>query len=188
MDSAEYSDTRHSKMTEDMDNWPQKESMARGRQLFNGKVHDGLLVRFLRTRVGEDWDQVYHEIVARIPSEILHQEQWVVWFVATKVERRPEGLWDTLTHRYLQMGPNRDEYFHKFRRVEFYVDPETNLLMRIKDLPSGRATKDMNTEELRAYREEEKRQRQEYKREKTKEEERTQTWVKEALQQHNKRE
>ena len=46
----------------------------------------GLLVRFLRGQVGNDWDEIYSEIVSRIPKKLLDYEEMVFWFVADKVE------------------------------------------------------------------------------------------------------
>ncbi|HAA14376.1 MAG TPA: hypothetical protein DCE41_22920 [Cytophagales bacterium] len=174
-------------MSEDMDEWPQKESMKGGKQFYNGKVHYGLLVRFLRTRVGENWDQIYHEVRERIPSDLLQHQQWVEWFVVVKVERRPEGLLDLRHQKYLITDTSQEHEFSTYRYSEFYVDPDTNLLVRVADRPSQRATKGMDAAELRAYRKEEEQERLGYLRSKKEAEQRSQEWVEFTLKKHNEK-
>ena len=46
--------------------------------------------------------------------------------------------------------------------MEFYVDPESNELVRINDFESKRATKNLNKDELRKYREKEQKKKLEH--------------------------
>jgi hypothetical protein len=117
--SGDYSTTRHAKRPPLMD-LPYRESIRKPMQFYNGKIHTGLIKRFLYSQVGKDWNDVHSEIVARIPTRLLDFKFCIYWYVHEKVEIREDGLWDKKDNRYIE---------DKWARDIFYVDPETNLLV-----------------------------------------------------------
>lgn len=161
---GDYSDTRNSKKNKDWDNLPSHEGMGKSFKFFNNKINYGLLVRFLRGKAGCDWDEVSQEIGERIPTDLLEYKDCVKWFVADLIENREDGLWDKREQKYLRLDPNEPFDWNLYISKEFYVDPETNSLVRIKDFPSNRKTKGMDSEQLRKFRENEKRSKLEEKR------------------------
>jgi len=157
---GDYADTRNSRKNKDWENLPSYEAIGTNQKYFNNRRAHGLLrinygplVRFLRGRVGDDWHELSREIEARIPTNLLEYKDCVKRFVADLVEKREDGLWGKREQMYLI-------YFidgNPFALKEFYVDPETNTLVRLEDAPSQRKTKGMSTDELRQFRENEKR-------------------------------
>jgi hypothetical protein len=104
---------------------------------YNGKIHYGLLVRFLRGQTGNDWDTVYSEIIERIPTRLLDYKEMIFWFVATEVEIIEDKLWDKRKQKFIWTGKiDAQETFKKqwlsYVFYEFYVDPNTNLLQHIQ--------------------------------------------------------
>lgn len=154
---GDYSDARNSKKNKDWDNLPSHEGMGKSFKFFNNKINYGLLVRFLRGNVGSDWNEVSKEIQERIPTDLLEYKDCVTWFVSDLIENREDGLWDKREQKYLRLDPNDSFDWNRYTSKEFYVDPETNSLLRIKDVPSNRKTKGMDTDQLREFRENEKR-------------------------------
>ncbi|MCT4665444.1 MAG: hypothetical protein N4A45_09455 [Flavobacteriales bacterium] len=153
---GDYSDTRNSKKNKDWENLPSYEGMGKSFKFFNSKINYGLLVRFLRGKVGNDWNEVSKEIQDRIPTDLLEYKDCVKWFVSDLIEKREDGLWDKREQKYIRLELNEPFDWKLYTSKEFYVDPETNRLTRIKDFPSNRKTKGMNNEQLRAFREKEK--------------------------------
>jgi hypothetical protein len=153
--NEDYSDRRNSKANKDWENLPSYESMGKSFLFFNNKINYGLLIRFLRGQVGCDWHEVSKEIEQRIPTDLLAYKDCVKWFVADLIENRPDGLWDKREQKYLKLEPNEAFDWNLSVSKEFYVDPETNSLIRIKDFPSNRKTNGMNKEQLRVFREKE---------------------------------
>ena len=148
---GDYADTRNSKKNNDWENLPSYEGMGKSFKFFNSKINYGLLVRFLRGKTGSDWNLVYDEIMERIPTDLIEYKDCVRWFVADLVEKK-DGLWDKREQKYLRLTPNEPHDWNDYATKEFYVDPDSSILMRIKDFPSSRKTKGMSTEELREYR------------------------------------
>lgn len=172
--SYDYADTRNTKSNSKIEDLPTHESMSKNFQFYNGKINTDLLKRFLRTRVNQNWDTVYSEIIERIPTKLQDYKYCVFWYVADKVEIRNEQIWNLKDNSIIPTN-NEELYSHwskNFRYMEFYVDPETKELIRIDDFESRRATKNLNKKELREYRENEKREKLEYRKSKktTKEE------------------
>jgi hypothetical protein len=172
--SYDYADTRNTKSNSNIEDLPTHESMSKNFQFYNGKINTDLLKRFLRTRVNQNWDTVYSEIIERIPTKLQDYKYCVYWYVADKVEIRDEQIWNLKDNSFIPTN-NEELYSHwskNFRHMEFYVDPETKELIRIDDFESRRATKNLNKKELREYRENEKREKLEYRKtKKTTEEE-----------------
>lgn len=155
LENGKYSEERNSKKSEDLEYLPQKESIKKTHHVYNGKINYGLLVRFLRGQVGNNWDDVYSEIISRIPTKLLDFKDIVFWFVADKVELvdgKPYNKQDNLFVWTPEQG--EDNVDCDFR--EFYVDPTTNQLMRVQDKASNRKTRQLETSELREFREKEK--------------------------------
>lgn len=165
--SFDYSDSRNSRRKQDIEELPTRESMSKNFQFYNGKINTDLLKRFLRTKVGENWDDVYSEVIERIPSRLQGFKYCIYWYVADKVEIKEGTIWNLRDNHFIDLDTS-DHYSFKmnYRYMEFYVDPKTNKLVRIGDFRSRKATRDLNNEELRKFREEEQRDRLKYKRSK----------------------
>lgn len=138
---------------------PSFEAYRQSHKFYNGKINYGLLVRFLRGRVGEDWAGLQVEIEARIPTRLKEYRQCVAWFVADKVEWRDGGLWDRERLRFHYLDPEEAFDWSRHTRIEFYVDPDTQTLRRSPDGSSERQTRGMSRGEVRAFREGEQRAR-----------------------------
>ena len=134
--NGRYADERHLQNNRNPEELPSKESIGTTKKFYNGKINYGLLVRFLRVQVGQDWDQVYSEIIARIPTKLLAYKEMVFWFVADKVEFIDGRPWNKKTQQFIWTGGDILPTKYPDRKVspemkEFYVDPETNKLVRI---------------------------------------------------------
>jgi len=70
--NGRYADERHVQGNFDFENLPQHESIKSTQKFYNGKINYGLLVRFLRGQVGNDWNEVYSEIteLTRLINEL----------------------------------------------------------------------------------------------------------------------
>lgn len=134
--NGSYSDERGSKHIVDPDSLPQHESIKSTGKFYNGKINYGLLVRFLRGKIGQDWDEIYSEIISRIPIKLLDYKEMIYWFVADKVEFIDGRPWDKKIQQFIRTGEEYEsvQFKHiKTRAVfkEFYVDPDTNKLVHI---------------------------------------------------------
>lgn len=134
--NGRFADDRHKKTKPCLDELPRFESVKSTRKFYNGKINYGLLVRFLRGNIGNDWDEVYSEIISRIPVALLDYKEMIFWFVADKVSIVDEQLWNTKTQKFIwESGPYVLKHYSEialsleFR--EFYVHPATNKLMHI---------------------------------------------------------
>lgn len=154
---GDYADTRNSKKNQSWEDLPSHEGMGKSFKFFNSKVNYGLLVRFLRGKAGSDWNEVSQEIEDRIPTDLSEYKECVHWFVSDLIEKHEDGLWDKREQKYLKLDPNEPFDWNLNTCKEFYVDPETNQLVRIKDFPSNRKTKGMDSDQLREFRENEQR-------------------------------
>jgi len=156
--SFNYSDTRNSKSKSSIEDLPDRESMSKNFEFYNGKIKTDLLGRYLRTQVGKNWDIVYSEILERIPTKLQDYKYCVFWYVADKVEILNGQIWNLKSNTFIPTN-NEELYSHwtkNFRYMEFYVDPENNELVRIQDFESQKVTKKMGKVELQKYREKEK--------------------------------
>lgn len=134
---------------------PTHESFGTTLKIYNGKLDYGLLVRFLRTQVGDDWDSVYSEIISRIPTKLLDHREIIFWFVADKTKLIDGRPYDLKTNKYI-WTPDLNEQEMDFKHIDFYVHPVTNLLIRVEDRPTKKETKNLDRNELKKYREKEK--------------------------------
>lgn len=134
--NGRYADDRHLQKTKNPEELPSRESIRTTKKFYNGKINYGLLVRFLRGQVGQDWDQVYSEIIARIPTKLLAYKEMVFWFVADKIEFIDGRPWNKKTQQFIWTGESNVSVKYPDIKVnpeirEFYVHPETNKLVRI---------------------------------------------------------
>lgn len=153
--NGSFSDERNTKKNKDIENLPNHESIGTTWKIYNGKLNYGLLVRFLRGQVGNDWDKIYSEILSRIPTKLLDYKEIVFWFVADKIELIDGHPYNKKSHKFIWTS-EQVEFNLIFDNSDFYVCPVTNKLLRVKDKPSKKATKSLGKTELRKYRENEK--------------------------------
>lgn len=156
VNDGDYSDTRNSKKNKNWDALPAFEGMGQSFKFFNSKINYGLLIRFLRGQNGSNWNDVQKEISERIPTNLSEYKDCVKWFVADLIEEREGGIWDKREQKYLLLNPDEPYDWNTHVYKEFYVDPDSNVLVKIADFPSNRKTKGMDTEELRKFRETER--------------------------------
>lgn len=129
-----FAEERNTKKYADFENLPQHESIKKTRDFYNSKINTELLVRFLRGQIGNDWDEVYSEIISRIPARLLDYKEIALWYVAHKVEIKDGKLWNKTSQKYIYQGGeyNNTHYTEMTLAeeiIEFYVHPETNKLM-----------------------------------------------------------
>jgi len=135
--NGNYADERHLQNNIEFENLSSHESIKTTQKFYNGKINYGLLVRFLRGQVGNDWDEIYGEIISRIPTKLLDYKEMVFWFVADKVELINGRPWNKKSQRYIWTGEEIQSVHYtqintQPERIEFYVDPQTNKLIRIE--------------------------------------------------------
>lgn len=157
LNNGNFSEERNTKkyQSKDFENLPNRESIGSTWKIYNGKLNYGLLVRFLNGQIGNNWDEVYSEILSRIPSKLLVYKEIIFWFVADKVEIKNGFPYNKESHKFI-WTPEQGEYNFGFDNKDFYVDPNTNQILKVKDKPSRRETKGLEKEELRKFREEQK--------------------------------
>lgn len=129
--NGNYSEDRNIKQKIDIEDLPVRERIKNTHEFYNGKINYGLLVRFLRNQTGKNWDDVYSETISRIPTKLLDYKEMVFWFVADKVEIIDGKIWNKRTNRFI-WTPEITENGLAFEKKEFYVNPESNTLIRIE--------------------------------------------------------
>ncbi|MEO6612873.1 MAG: hypothetical protein ABIN52_11920 [Chitinophagaceae bacterium] len=144
--NGRYADERHLQDKYEPEDLPQHERIKTTKKFFNGKINYGLLVRFLRGQVGNDWDEVYSEIIGRIPTKLLDYKEMIFWFVADKVEFIDGRPWNKKTQQFIWTGETYGPiYFDKIKtapqHIEFYVHPDSNKLVRIEQKAYKRVAK-----------------------------------------------
>lgn len=135
--NGNYADERHKKNDIEFEDLPAQESIKSTRKFYNAKINYGLLVRFLRGQVGNDWNEVYSEIISRIPTKLLDYKEMIFWFVADKVEFIDGRLWNKKSQQFIWTGEiYKLVHFSQIKTQpefkEFYVDPTTNKLVQIQ--------------------------------------------------------
>ena len=145
--NGKYSDERHLQKQFDLEDLPSHESIKTTKKFYNGKINYGLLVRFLRGQVGNNWDDIYSEIISRIPTKLLDYKEMVFWFVADKIEFIDDKPWNKKTQQFIWTGEDVSKSVHwteiqtQPQFIEFYVHPDTNKLVRIEQISFKRWTK-----------------------------------------------
>ncbi len=137
LSNGNYSDERHLQQHFELDDLPSHERIKTTHKFYNGKINYGLLVRFLRGQVGNDWDDVYSEIISRIPAKLLDYKEMIFWFVADKVEFIDGKPWNKRSQQFIWTGEAHGPIYHNTSKnapqhIEFYVHPGTNKLVRIE--------------------------------------------------------
>jgi hypothetical protein len=140
VNDGDYSDTRNSKKNKNWDELPNFEGMGQSFKFFNGKINYGLLIRFLKGKNGSSWDDIQKEVSERIPSNLSEYKDCLRWFVADLIEKREDGLWDKREQKFLLLNPNEPYDWNTHVSKEFYVDPDSNVLVKIADFQSKRKT------------------------------------------------
>ena len=135
--NGSYAVERHLQNRTELEELPKHGSIKSTQKFYNGKVNYGLLVRFLRGQVGNDWNEVYSEIISRIPTKLLDYKEMVYWFVADQVEIIDGRPWNKKSQRFIWTGEDYEAVHHtKYKEqpefIEFYVDPDTAKLVRIE--------------------------------------------------------
>lgn len=146
VDNGRYADKRHLQDNFNLEDLLQHESIKSTKKFYNGKINYGLLVRFLRGQVGNDWDNVYSAIISRIPSKLLDYREMVFWFVADKVEFIDGRPWNKKSQQFIWTGETFGPIYADTIKtapqfIEFYVHPETNQLVRIEQKAYKRVAK-----------------------------------------------
>jgi hypothetical protein len=143
--NGRFADERNTKKYNSIESLPQHESIKNSGRFYNNKINTELLVRFLRGQIGKDWDDVYSEIVARIPARLLNYKEIALWYVADKVEVIDGKLLNKRSQRYIYTEGKYELRPAKFKLMEeifeFYVDPETNKLVHNPHKAFKRITK-----------------------------------------------
>jgi hypothetical protein len=184
--NGSFSDERNAKKYKDFENLPNHESIGSTWKLYNGKLNYGLLVRFLHGQVGNDWDEVYSEIVGRIPTKLLDYKEIIFWLVADKIELLDGKPYNKKTNKFI-WTPEQGEYNFNFDNSVFYVCPTTNKLLKVEDKPSRKETKKLENNELRMYRESKKNNEREKKKRNKKFDKEQEATTREILTDNNKR-
>jgi hypothetical protein len=114
----------------DLDLAPAREGMSASARYATKQLNENLapLARFLRSRVGRPWDEVYSEICASLSVRSAvqqHVRDHLRDFVRTRVWRQDGELWTE--HRFGGPGPLVGRGY----RGDFYVCPETRQLRAI---------------------------------------------------------
>lgn len=125
--NGDYSDNRNSKKAVDFDNLPQKESM-RNKNCHNTYLDTTLVKRWLYSKVGQNFDEVYSEFLTRIQPKYLDgYRDCIYWYVEKKenVEIKENGeIWGKWYGQDVKLPYSM--------QMTFYVDPTTNELKKIK--------------------------------------------------------
>lgn len=150
-----FSDDRNTKKYQIIDNLPNHESMGAAWSKYNHKLNYGPLFRFLIGQIGNNWDEVYSEIISRIPTKLHNHKEVIYLFVADKIELINGNPYNKKTNKFIWTS-GQGEFNYSFDSFAFYVCPETNKLLRVEDKPSRRRTKSLDKFELKKYREHEK--------------------------------
>ncbi|OJW71340.1 MAG: hypothetical protein BGO59_05115 [Spirosoma sp. 48-14] len=125
--SQSYAQDRQKVKAKDLEELPKFEGMGQSVKFYNGKINTSLLKRFLETKVGSDWAQVYEEIQQRIPTKLKEYHQVIYWYVADKVAINDSKVFDLREQKFI----NFESLFvvgtvHK----DFIVSPLDNKLYR----------------------------------------------------------
>lgn len=123
---GDYSDDRNSKKAVGFENLPQKESM-RNKNCHKTYLDTTLVKRWLQSKVGHNFDDIYSEFLARIQPKYLDEyRDCIYWYVEKKenIEIKENGeIWGKSDGQSLKLPYSI--------QMTFYVDPITNELKKI---------------------------------------------------------
>jgi hypothetical protein len=113
---------------DDLDDLPKDEGY-RYPHYYNKEFNDliGPLERFLISRLGQKWDDVYSEIREKINANSttqIHILGHLYWLVAVNVHIDENGIWE-------QPYKNWSHGAYRLSSGDIYVHPDTNILERI---------------------------------------------------------
>ncbi len=124
--NGDYSDNRSSKKVMDLDNLPQKESM-RNKNYHNTYLDTILVKRWLYSKVGQDFDDIYSEFLTRVQPKYLEEyRDCIYWYVEKKenvVIKENGEVWGKWYGQDVKLPYSM--------QMTFYVDPTTNDLKKI---------------------------------------------------------
>jgi len=125
--NGDYSDDRNSKKAVDNDNLPQHESM-RNKNYHKTYLDTTLVKRWLQSKVGQNFDDIYSEFLSRIQPKYLDEYgDCIYWYVEKKenVEIKENGeIWGKWYGQDVRLPYSM--------QMTFYVDPISNKLKKIK--------------------------------------------------------
>ncbi len=97
------------------------------------RINICLLKNFLYSYIGKDWNFVYSELVRRIPVKHFEFDYHLNRYVADKIEKREDGLWNSRTQKYLnKFKYHRRKFADNRDTALFYVDPDSNILKQVQ--------------------------------------------------------
>jgi hypothetical protein len=135
--NGRYADESHEWKSKDEEVLPFRAGIDVSSKFYNGKINYGLIPRFLRGKIGQDWDEVFSEIIARIPSKLQQHREMIFWYVAKDVEIIDGQLWDKSSQKIIWQEGLIMDFIRRwkgmpdFKSYEFYVDPSDNKLRHI---------------------------------------------------------
>jgi len=134
---GDFANERNTKQFKDIENAPKKSGMKTGK-VFDNRLNFSPLRRFLRSKVGKNWNDIYSEMRERIPADIWDVHQPAKFYVSIKVEINSNGsIVDTQGHGVSRIVISEDGKTTKYGRYSYYyVNPETNLLCRLEPATS----------------------------------------------------
>jgi hypothetical protein len=106
--------------------------------------HLGPLRRFLRSKVGEEWNDVYSELCQRLKTNTM-AGQHVIGHVWDFVERYVKIIDGKVYHKHYQKYRTLLEASYRDR---FYIHPETGILCAVEKAPRKRKQKQEQTDIL----------------------------------------
>ena len=125
--NGDYADNRNSKKKVEDDSLPEREPM-RGKNYHRTFLDTTLVKRWLYSKVGQNFDEIYSEFLTRIQPKYLDEyRECIFWYVEKKenVEIKENGeIWGKWYGQPVKLPYSRQK--------TFFVDPTTNELKRIK--------------------------------------------------------
>lgn len=120
--AGDYADTRHSKRP-NLDDLPKRESMSNNQHSY---LDTRLVKRWLHSKVGQDFDQVYAEFLTRIQPKYLDKyRECIFWYVEKNTEIKENGeVWGKWDGNPVKLPYSQ--------QCKFYIHPDTNKLERLK--------------------------------------------------------
>jgi len=123
---GDYSESRNSKK-DTIENLPKRESIG-GKKTHKSYLDTTLVKRWLHSKVGCDFDDVYSEFLTRIQPKYLEEyRDCIFWYVEKRefVEIQENGeVWGKIDGNPIRLPISI--------QGRFYVHPETNNLERLK--------------------------------------------------------
>lgn len=125
--NGDYADDRNSKKAVDFDNLPQQESM-RNRNYHKTYLDTTLVKRWLQSKVGQNFDDIYSEFLTRVQPKYLDEyRDCIYWYVEKKenvIIKENGEVWGKWYGQDVKLPYSM--------QMTFYVDPTTNELKKIK--------------------------------------------------------